>query len=55
MRRRVIFTKAMGSGFKTVRNIRNIGKILVGKPEWKREWKQMRRRKERRDECVGWI
>jgi hypothetical protein len=24
-------------------------------PEWKRDWEQMRRRKEMRDKCMGWI
>jgi len=55
MRRYVIFTTAMGSDFKTFRGIRHIDNILFGKPEWKRDWEQMRRRKEMRDKCVGWI
>jgi hypothetical protein len=46
----------VGSGFKSVRDIRNIGNILFGKKlEWKRNWVQMRRRKEMRDKCVDWI
>jgi len=47
----------VGSGFKSVRDIGNIGNILFGKkkPELKRDWEQMRRRKEMRDKCVGWI
>lgn len=55
MMRHGIFTRAIGSGFKSFRDIRNIGNILLGNPEWKRDWEQMRRRKEIRDKCVGWI
>jgi hypothetical protein len=54
--RRVIFTNTMGSDFKSARDIRNTGNILFGeKLEWKRDWQQMRRRKEMRDKCVSWI
>jgi hypothetical protein len=42
MRRSVICTNAMGSGFKGVRDIKNISNILVGKPESKRGWEKIR-------------
>jgi hypothetical protein len=32
----------MGSGFKGVRDVKNISNISVGKPEWKRGWEQIR-------------